>query len=133
MGKLKNIIGLAAASVTASVESIGVDVADAGSLFFNVCVGDFTFTGVNKVSIKLQHSDDNITFVDCVDADIFEAEDGANGVYKLLDDVADKESLYSVHYLGNKRYARIALVVAGTVACPMSINAIQGHLETMPA
>jgi len=41
--------------------------------------------------------------------------------------------LYEIHYLGEKKFVQVALVVAGTVAAPMSISAIGGHSEFMPA
>lgn len=133
MAKLKHSLLLASQSVAASVDSAAFNVADFGSLALIVNVGDFTFTGVNKVSLIVEHSDDNVTFVPVSTGDLYSAEDAANGVYKILDDVADKNKIYDIHYLGEKKYVQLALVVAGTVAAPISVNAIGGHGEFSPA
>lgn len=125
---------LAPVSVTASVSGTGVDTSYGESLTFLVNVGDFSFSGSNKLDIVVQEADVDVdgSYADCVDADIFDAEDGANGIAKALDSTDDKETVHAVHYKGNARYVRIRLEETGTVTCPIGVVAVQGHLKANP-
>lgn len=122
------------ANVTDDNASTGVDTSLGGSLMFLVSVGTFAFSGSNKIDILVQDSDvdTDASYANCVDADIHDAEDGANGIAKTLDTTDDDNSTYAVHYRGNKRYARIKLDETGTVDCPFSICAVQSHLRANP-
>lgn len=125
---------LAPQAVTASVSGTGVDTQYGESLTFLVNVGDFDFSGSNKLDIVVQEADvnDDASYADCVDADIFDAETGASGIAKVLDSTDDKETVHAVHYKGNARYVRIRLEETGTVDCPIGVVAVQGHLKANP-
>ena len=126
------------ATVSATGAGAGVDNAIGGSLAFIVNVGDFAFTGGNKLDIVMQDSDVDVdgSYAACVAADFYSddnPETAASGIFKSLDATGDVDSVYVVHYKGNKRYARINLVETGTVSAPVSIVAVQGHLKSNPA
>jgi hypothetical protein len=116
----------------ATAATSSVDLADFNSLSFLVSVGTFAFTGTDKLSLVVQHSDDDAAWANATDADIFDAEDGDNGVAKILDAGTDDESVHAVHYRGNKRYARLNIVEAGTVSVVLDVVAVRGHSELMP-
>jgi len=121
-------------SASATV-STGVNLTDVGSVMFQIAVGAFsTFDGSNKLAIVMQHSDTDVDgdYANCADADILDAEDGANGVLKLLDASGDAGQVYEGHYLGYKKFARIRLVETGTVSVPVAVLAVKGHLEARP-
>lgn len=121
-----------AALASASVNGTAINVSDFGSLCFLISVGTFAFDTTNKVTIQMQHSDTNVDgdFVNCATADVYGGE-GA-GVVKTIDSALEDEALYPAHYLGNKKFARIRLVVGGTVTAVVGIHAVQGHPEAMP-
>lgn len=132
---LKNTQVLKPQTFAATAATTGVDNAVGGSVMFLVNVGTFTFTDSNKLSLTVQDSDVNVdgSYANCVDADIFDAEDGANGIAKVLDSTDDQDLVHAVHYKGNKRYARLNIVEAGTVSVALGVVAIQGHLKANPA
>lgn len=137
LAKVKFNQALANAAVTADVNSSGVDCESFGSMLFLLSVGAFTFTGTNKITIKLQYSDDNSTWADVPVAEMYSSADqkegSLDGVTKILDDAADASKVYAFEYRGSKRYARIALVVGGTVSVGGSIVTMGGYSELMPA
>ena len=126
-GKIYHAQVLAPVAVTADVNCAGVDVQDLNSLAFLVNVAAFTFTGVNKIAIKLQDSDDNSTF-----ADVTEVYEGTAPVVKTLEAVADGAASHLVEYRGGKRYARLVLDVSGTVSVIVGVVAISNKPELMP-
>lgn len=120
-------------SFAATAATTGVDLADFNSMSWVVSVGAFVFTGVNKVSITVQHSDTDSGYVNAGAADIYNAEDGDNGIAKILDDTTDQSKVHMVHYRGNKRFARLNLVMAGVVTgVPIDVVAVRGNSELMP-
>lgn len=133
MAKLKVITLLAPVAYTATVKSNGVDVAGFGSMFFNLMVGAMTFSGTDKITVTMQHSDDDVdaNYVDVGAGDAYQPEVG-NATMKVLDDPADANKSYNFHYLGNKQFARIVLTEAGTVSTIIAIQAIKGHPQQLP-
>lgn len=124
----------AAALASADVNSTAVDVAGFGSLYFTAIIGAFTFTGVNKATIKLQHSDEpSANFADVGAGDLLNPEDAAvPAVVKTLNDAADADNIYSAHYLGYKRYVRLVIDVEGTVTAVVAAIANLADPEQMP-
>ena len=123
---------LAPATVTATGNTSGVNVADFGSLMFLVHAGAMVFDGSNYLDLIVQESDDDSTYTTCDDDAIYNAEDGDNGIAKKLDDTTDQNSVHVIHYRGNKKYARIRMVETGTVSCPIGVTAVAGDPELMP-
>lgn len=128
---------LVAQTVSANASATGVDLQDADSLMFLISAGENGGSALavdNKIDIILQHSDVDVdgSYADCADDDIFDAEDGANGVVKALDATDDASAVYEAHYRGNKRYARVRLEETGTVSMPMSVVSVKSHLRAAP-
>lgn len=121
-------------TLTDSASSAGVETSHAGSLSFAVNTGSFAFSGSNKLDIVMQHADVDTdgSYANCADDDIFNAEDGANGIVKSLDATSDQDMVHLAHYRGNKKFARIRLVETGTVSCIVGVVAVQGDLELNP-
>ena len=118
MHKVVAKFGLAA-TVTADVDSAVIDTQNMSSLAFLVSVGAFTFTGVNKIALKIFHSDDNVTFTEATLAN--------NEIYaaalELITAGAGANTHY-VEYRGLKRYAKMTLDVSGTVSVPVGVTAV---------
>lgn len=124
--KIKSLMLLAAQSVTADINSASADLANFRNFAFLVSAGNFTFTGVNKIALKLQESDDNSTFTDC-DLTAY-----AGGAIKELAAVADANTVHVVEYKGHKKYVRLALDVSGTVAAPIAVVGLSTELLVQP-
>lgn len=111
------VVSLAPAVRTADANGTGVDLRDFdGNLItFNVGVEGITFSGVNKIELKIEVSDDDSTYTACPDADLFKSVTGvATGTVVVLDDPAKAPAAYSTQYIGQKRYVRGVADFAGT-------------------
>ena len=113
--------------ITADTNCASVDTQDINSLAFLVNVAAFTFTGVNKIALTLQESDDNSTW-----ANVTEVYEGTAPSPIILDTVPEGDKAHLVEYRGGKRYARLVLDVSGTVSVAMSVAAISNKPELMP-
>lgn len=125
-GYLKAFMGYIG-TLTADVNSTVAQLKDVDSFGFLVQVAAFTFTGVNKVALKLQHSDDGSTFVDCA------LTDYEGGAIKELTTAADGNKVHAVGYVGQKEYVRLALDVSGTVSVAVAVTGISTCPEVAPA
>jgi hypothetical protein len=94
-------------------------------------IGAFAFDGSNKVACKVEHSDDNITFVACDAADL-DSSESAN-IVKTVDSAPEGNAMYEVHYRGNKQYVRGVLDITGTVDFAASVVGVLGYPELMPS
>jgi hypothetical protein len=124
--KIKSLMLLAAQSVTADINSASADLQKYRSFAFLVSVGTFAFSGVNKIALKMQESDDNTTFTDCA----LEAYSG--GAIKELAAATDDDTVHVVEYKGHKRYVRMTLDVSGTVAAPIAVVGLSADLTEQP-
>jgi len=129
---LKSVQVLIAGPLTSTTATAGVDLQDANSIMFLVSVGAMAFTGTDKLSLTVQHSDTDSAYANATDSDIFNAEDGDNGIAKILDAAGDASKVHSVHYRGNKRFVRLNIVEGGTVSVVLDVVAVSGHQELMP-
>lgn len=125
--KIKSLMLLAAQSVTADINSSSVDLKDFRSFAFLVSAGNFAFTGVNKIALKIQESDDNAVWADAP------AESYYNGGVKELTAAGDANTVHVIQYRGEKRYVRMALDVSGTVAAPIAVVGLTTDPEFQPA
>ncbi len=123
--KVQAVLVLAAQAVTADINTASVDLKEYRNFAFQVLVGAFAFTGVNKIALKIQESDDNVSFADAP------AEAYYNGV-KELAAAADQSKLHLVEYRGNKRYIRLALDVSGTVNAQVAVAGLCTELKVQP-
>jgi hypothetical protein len=120
-------LALAPQTLTADANTAGIDCQSINSLAFIVAVGAFAFSGTNKIGLKLQHSDDNVTFVD-----VTQVYEGVAPLVKELDTPAEQSQTHLVEYRGGKRYARLQLDISGTVSVATSVVAISHDPEKMP-
>lgn len=117
-------------TVTADINSSSVDLKDLNSLGFVVAVGAFAFTNVNRIDIKLEHSDDDSVWADVEQEHIY--ADTVAPIVKSLVAATDQSKTHLVEYRGGKRYVRLVLDVGGTVSVPASVVAISLDPEKMP-
>jgi len=125
-GNLAAFLGYSG-TLTADTNSTSIDTKDVDSVGFLVAVAAFSFTGSNKVALKLQESDDNSTFTDCALVDY------EGGALKELDATEDGAKVHAVGYLGQKRYVRLSLDVSGTVSVAAYVTGISTHPKAVPA
>jgi hypothetical protein len=119
-------------SADADGDSVDLQGFDSVTFVAVVGVGGITFTGVNKITLEVEHSDDDSTFADCVAADTL-GEDSA-GVFGSLISAAVDDAVFTVQYVGNKRYVRPVVNFAGThgTGTPISIVAIKHGPQYRP-
>lgn len=105
---------LAPASRTADANGTGVDLQgyEGAEIVFDVGAEGVTLSGTDKIALEVEESDDNSTFTDVAAADLIGEESA--GVVKTLDENAEAPAIYSVGYIGSKRYVRAVVNYSGT-------------------
>ena len=78
-----------------------------------------TLSGSVYFEVSLEHSDDNSTYTDCVQADIVNGTIAAGGIFLKLDGTTGGDpdttgGQWQVGYVGGKRYVRLVLSKTGT-------------------
>lgn len=121
-----------AQELSATTATLSVDLQLLSNFAFEVLVGAFTFTGVNKVNLNVQHSEDNATWADVTADDLYPEAEGPAPTVKILDAAGDASKVHLIPYRGNMRYVRLNMVVAGTVSAPMAVSGISTKPEQMP-
>lgn len=116
---------LAPAVVAASVNSAGLDMQGNRWSELLISVGDFAFSGANKLTLAIQEANQS-DFSDAATPSDYEVLGAASGVIAVLDESADKEKTYKVGYIGIKRYVRIVITEEGTVSVPVSVVGVKG-------
>jgi hypothetical protein len=144
---------LALATRTASANSSSVDTQGFGSGHFTAfygAAGD-TLSGTVTIETKLQHSDDNSTWVDCADSDIIVERKNGNTTGLAVGTAAGATTTgvafratassqltggisVRVGYIGSKRYVRLVDSRAGTQSSGTASNvvAVLGNPEYNP-
>jgi hypothetical protein len=121
---IKRVSSLAPQSVTAAVNGAGVDLTGFHSAVVSFNCGAIGGT-TPSYTFEVQESDDNTTFTAAADADL-------RGVEPVV--TANNAGIFSVGYIGRKRYVRaVAKTVAGTsptLLCEASITL--GHPRNVP-
>lgn len=126
MDKLATFFSVAA-TVSADTDGASVDGQSILSLTYLVSVAAFTFTGSNKIALRILHSDDNVNFTEATFAN--------NELYapvKELTTAGDGAKTHYVEYRGNKRYTKLQLDVSGTVSVAVAACAV-GIAKLKPA
>lgn len=116
----------------AAIDLLGFDSA---MLAIHVGVGGISFNGTNKIEFKLTHSDDNVTYVPVVAADVQGIDSvGAGGIVRALTAAHANPSIVRVGYVGLKRYIKLLADFSGThgTATPLSATVIKGHPRSSP-
>ena len=121
VNNVEPVVSIVNAVKTAAANGTGVDLAGFESAMAVVNVGaegDTLAAGLN-FQISLEHSDDDSTYTDCVQADIVDGTMAADGVWLILDGTAGGNpdttgSIHQVGYVGGKRYVRLVIAKTGT-------------------
>lgn len=111
---LDEAVSLAPAVRDSDTDGAGVDLLNYEGALVMVSVGaeGVTLSGTDKITLELEHSDDDLEYTDCAAADTVGEESA--GVIKTVDAGAEAPATYSVSYVGGKRYVRPVLNFAGT-------------------
>ena len=125
MQDLSNNIGLGNSIInavkTAGANGTGIDLQGFEEATAVVSVGaeGDTLSGSVYFEVSLEHSDDDSTYTDCVQADIVNGTIAAGGIFLKLDGTAGGDpdttgGQWQVGYVGGKRYVRLVLAKTGT-------------------
>lgn len=90
----------------------------------NVGASGDTLSGTVYWSLELEESDDDSTYTDVAAADMIGDNAGGSGQFALIDDPAEDDTVYSVGYIGSKRYLRVILNATGTHTNGTPIGAV---------
>jgi hypothetical protein len=128
---------------------------DALEFNFFAGAGGITFTGTNFLALKLEDSDDNVTFANVTPptignplaarsivsglsgAPFFGQDPDANGYVRLINaaKAAADADPFSVDYIGHKQFVRASIVFGGTHATGtlVGLYAVLGYPNILPA
>ena len=116
------------AATTADYTSAAFDTKGLESAGFLVNVETFTFTGSNKIALKMTECDtEGGSYTDVA------AKDYEGGVIKELTTAADGGKTHAVGYVGSKRFIKAFLDVSGTVDVDVAVTGISTNPLTAPA
>ena len=116
----KEIVALAYALRTASVNGATIDLKDFGSVMFLIQEGAFT-DGVH--TLKLQDSDDGSAWSDVAAIDL-------HGAFAVLSALGVTQR---VGYRGPKRFVRLVITVTGaSTGAASNALAVKGHAQALP-
>ena len=121
----------------ADTNSTGIDTQGANSAMVIVNVGapGITFSGSNKVDIKLEDSADNSTFAAVTNNNFVTGGtvDSA-GIWQTIDANGECNAVYGLGYVGPERYIRVVLDFSGTHGTGTSFGVVGalGNLESAP-
>ena len=116
---------------TTGANGTGVDLQGYESALAVVAVGaeGDTLAANLNFQVSLEHSDDNSTYTDCVQADIVDGTIAAGGIWLILDGTTSGNpdttgGQWQVGYAGGKRYVRLVLAKTGTHSTGTSISGL---------
>jgi len=99
-----------------------------------------TLNSTNKFTLTLTHADDDGTgsagsYSNVAAADVLGGDTPSSGVVKTVDAEADCDQIYKIGYVGGKRFIKLLITAAGTIAngTIMDITVIKGHGLDVPA
>jgi len=106
---------------TAAANGSGVDLKgfEEATAIVDVGAEGDTLSGSVYFEISLEHSDDDSTYTDCVQADIINGTIAAGGIWLKLDGTTGGDpdttgGQWQIGYVGGKRYVRLVLAKTGT-------------------
>lgn len=112
----------------------GIDLAGANSAVLLFSLGDGTVSSTNKLTIKLEHADDDGTgsagsYSEVEAKDVLGADSVSDGVILSIE---DDEQVYKRGYVGGKRFLKVSWTAVSSFDCPTGIALIKGHLLDVP-
>ena len=106
---------------TAAANGTGVDLKgfEEATAIVDVGAEGDTLSGSVYFELSLEHSDDDSTYTDCVQADVINGTIAAGGIWLKLDGTTggDPDTTggnWQIGYVGGKRYLRLVLAKTGT-------------------
>lgn len=102
---------------------------NSASVIFNIGLAADTLSGSVYWTLKLQHSDDDISYGDLAAADL-----NNPSLTVVVDSSSKDRAAYSFGYLGNKRYLKALATPTGTHSSgtPIAITALRGRAGYSP-
>jgi len=134
---IKLVESLNAIAKTADTDCTGIDTQGANSAMVMVNVGapGITFSGTNKVDIKLEDSADNSSFTAVTNNNFVTGGTvDSSGIWQTIDADGDCNAVYGIGYVGPKRYIRAVLDFSGThgTGTVFGVTGALGNLESAP-
>lgn len=125
-------------AITADTDGDTIDTLHYDGSMAVVAVGEQgeTLGESTYILLEVEESDDDSTFSDCDDADIYPYVDGTNdGTFAKIDAAAEDDTCYTVEYRGSKRYWRVVVNMVGTheTGTPIGAVAIRYNKDVQPA
>jgi len=106
---------------TAGANGTGVDLKgfEEATAIVDVGAEGDTLSGSVYFELSLEHSDDDSTYTDCVQADVINGTIAAGGIWLKLDGTTGGDpdptgGNWQIGYVGGKRYLRLVLAKTGT-------------------
>lgn len=120
-------IGLAPQVKTADTNCTGVNRSGYEAVAAHVQLGDSgdVLAAGTNVSLELQHSDDDATYVNVPEEQMIGAIAGTTtGQFALIDAPAEDQTIKTVGYVGVKKFVRVVLNFTGThtVGIPVAVT-----------
>ena len=134
---IKLVESLNAIVKDADTNSTGIDTQGSNSAMVMVNVGapGITFSGTNKVDIKLEDSADNSSFTAVTNNNFVTGGtvDSA-GIWQTIDANGECNAVYGLGYVGPERYIRVVLDFSGThgTGTVFGVTGALGNLESSP-
>lgn len=107
---------------------------NAAAFLVHVGASGDTLSGSVKLTVKMEHADDNGagaagSYAAVADADILGAT-SASGDIIVVDSAADASKVYKVGYKAGKRFAKLTVTPSSgnTAGTPVAITIVKGHL-----
>ena len=121
----------------ADTDCTAVDTQGANSAMVMVNVGapGITFSGTNKVDIKLEDSADNSSFTAVTNNNFVTGGTvDSSGIWQTIDADGDCNAVYGLGYVGPERYIRVVLDFSGThgTGTVFGVTGALGNLESAP-
>ena len=134
---MKGVLALTPAALTSFGAGAAIDTAGFEALTFFIPVGAFaTFTGTDKLTVKVQESDTttNGDFTDIAAGDYLGSyKGGTSGWDKIMDGADDDDACFAIGVrMNTKRYKRLYFTEGGTVNVPIGAVAVLSHPRHAP-
>lgn len=130
ISNLKSVLHFASTLTATNAPSTGVDLKGFKGALIQCAIGTVTNIAASPQpswTFALQESDDNSAFTDVATADVILSNgknDGAiaSGVFATIDAAAEDDAVYTIGYVGSKRYIKVNATAAATPgATPISV------------
>lgn len=134
----KNVLLFAKTVTATETPSTGIDLKGFSSCTVVCSVGTITNVANSPQpswTLALQHSDDNSAFSAVASTDVnltYGKNDGSitNGVFATIDAAAEDDAIFTIGYIGVKRYIRVVATAANTPgATPIAVTVNLGALQ----